>query len=169
MRWLAGVLAAAAVVVVGVQLFGDAFHTPPAFCPDDADGAPHDDSRLDSRPPEGPVLYAVGEDGMWNMTSSLDGRLPADFPYRPALICQYRTMTDEQISVCPTSGGGEIPVVRTRYHYKVYGIPGKDLRGAFDLPGIPLCEGGITTRSEIPAEPDYTAIAERTAPLLREE
>ncbi|GAA4947907.1 hypothetical protein GCM10023224_34670 [Streptomonospora halophila] len=168
MRWLGGLLAAAVVAAVGVHFLGDAFHTPPAFCPDDVgDDEPHSSSDLDSRPPEGPVLYAVGEDGMHDMTSNFDSHLPPDFPYRPALICEYRTMSDEQIYVCFTSGGGEIPMVRTRYDYKVYGIPGKNPLGTFHSPGISLCDGGITTGSEIPTEPDYATVAERTAPLLR--
>jgi hypothetical protein len=168
MRWLVALFIAAAVVVVGVQVFGEAFHTPPAFCPDDVgDDDPHDGSVLDTRPPDGVVLYTVGEDGMDDQTSQIAGRFPSGFPYRPALVCQYRTMYDEQIFACPTAGGGEIPMVRTRYDYKVYAIPGKELLGVFDLPGTPLCDGGIVTRSEIPTEPDHSAIVDRLAPLLR--
>lgn len=167
MRWLVALLVAAALVVVGIQVFGDAFHTPPAFCPDDVDDdAPHDDSELDAAPPDGVVLYAVDEDGMDDQTSQITTRFPSDFPYRPALVCQYRTMYDEQVSSCPTTGGGEIPMVRTRYDYKVYSIPGKELLGVFDLPGTTLCDGGIVTESEIPTEPDYSAVVENLAPLL---
>jgi hypothetical protein len=58
-------------------------------------------------------------------------------------------------------------MVRTRYDYKVYAIPGKQLLGVFDLPGTTLCGFGIVTRSEVPTEPDYSAIVGRLAPLLR--
>ncbi|WP_020673891.1 hypothetical protein [Amycolatopsis nigrescens] len=167
MRWLIAVLVAAAVVVIGLQVFDDVFHTPAAFCPDDVDGDdPHGRSELDAHPPDGVLLYGVGEDGMDDQTSQIATRFPSDFPYRPALVCEYLTMSDEQISACPTSGGETIPVVRTRYDYKVYAIPGKELLGVFDLPGTPLC-GGIVTQPEIPAEPDYSAVVERLAPLLR--
>jgi hypothetical protein len=91
------------------------------------DDGPHSGSELDARPPDGVVLYEVGEDGM-----------------------------DDQIAM-----------VRTRYDYKVYAIPGKQLLGEFDLPGTTLCDFGIVTRSEIPTEPGYSAIVERLAPLLR--
>ncbi|GAA4419235.1 hypothetical protein ACFQV2_25685 [Actinokineospora soli] len=168
MRWLIALLVGAVVVVVGFQVVGDAFRTPPAFCPDDVDDDdPHGSSALDEQPPDGVVLYQVGEDGMEDRTSLLTTRFPAGFPYRPALVCEYRTTYDERISACPTSGGGEIPVVRTRYDYKVYAIPDKRLLGVFDLPGTPLCGGGITTRSELPTESDYTAIVERLGRLLR--
>jgi hypothetical protein len=163
MRWLVALLVTAVVVVVGVEVFGDAFHTPRAFCPDDvADDDPHDSSELDAHPPAGVVVYSVGDEGMDDVSGQLASLFPADFPYRPALVCQYRTTSDEQLAEC-----GPFPMVRTRYDYKVYAVPGKELLGVFDLPGTPRCPAGISTGPTVPTEPDYPGVVEHLAPLLR--
>lgn len=163
MRWLVALFVTAVVVVVGVEVFGDAFHTPRAFCPDNVDDDdPHSSSELDGRPPEGVVMYSVDDDDMDDMSSQLAGLFPSDFPYRPALVCQYRTKSDEQIGEC-----GSFPLVRTRYDYKAYAVPGKELLGVFDLPGVPRCPSGISTGPTLPTQPDYHGIVERLAPLLR--
>lgn len=175
MRWFVAVLVALLVagvaVVVGVRVFGeaDASRTPPAFCPADVDeNDPQGESELDSRRSDDLLLYLVDEDGMKDMSSQLNGKFPEDFPYRPALVCEYRTMYDDQLSECPTSGGGSIPMMRTSYDYKVYDLPGKELLGVFDAPGVALCDDyGIVTDSKIPAGPDYPTVLKRLAPLLR--
>ena len=168
----AAVALAALLVYVVPPLVDDIFHSPPAFCPDDGDDdRPHWRSSLNPGQHDGTLLlYAVDDDGMTDMSSQLNGLVPSDFPSRKALICQYGTMTDKRIGSCPTIGSeseGSIPIVRTRYHYKVYALSDKTFLGSFALDGIPRCFVGITTRSALPAEPDYPKIVERVAPLLR--
>ncbi|MER6670490.1 hypothetical protein ABT256_38450 [Amycolatopsis japonica] len=160
---------------------------PAAFCPETAGSdrvrSPSGlDGKTGPRTPSGPhrlAYFVVDDKGMRDFTGTAAQHLPMGTSQEgkvQVVVCEYPKPTNERVGTCDgyqRQGKAPLTVAVTgvQYTYKAYDADSKRLLDTFELPGIRVCPGSVTTVDDIPraieARSDYTAVIGRLLPHLR--